>query len=314
MTGFANWKRAVFGVFPLVLAACAASNEPALYGYEANYTLPEPDLVPATPDDKPGRTVDEMLNLDPQSVTVKRAPDTVPAESDKMYEHAGRFGSKEKIALRKGLNAPDARLVYGAQKRKAAEVVRPLALKEREKDELLALSEQELLAEIIAPKTAELEMIEVVAAEKKTPDVDSDILRELTMFSAPVPEKANDESAAGETAPLPPLVEPAFVPERPEAQSSAPASAAEIKPVLTAEQPKAAALKPLVARPVEKSALRFDLPQPEKKKPAFTLKMPETAKPSAPVLTLTPPALVLKKPEAVADEEDDAESSVEVFY
>ena len=310
MTGFANWKRAVFGVFPLVLAACAASNEPALYGYEANYTLPEPDLVPATPDDKPGRTVDEMLNLDPQSVTVKRAPDTVPAESDKMYEHAGRFGSKEKIALRKGLNAPDARLVYGAQKRKAAEVVRPLALKEREKDELLALSEQELLAEIIAPKTAELEMIEVVAAEKKTPDVDSDILRELTMFSAPVPEKANDESVAGETAPLPPLVEPAFVPERPEAQSSA--STAEIKPVLTAEQPNA--LKPLVARPVEKSALRFDLPQPEKKKPAFTLKMPETAKSSAPVLTLTPPALVLKKPEAVADEEDDAESSVEVFY
>ena len=130
------------------------------------------------------------------------------------------------------------------------------------------------------------------------------------MFSAPVPEKANDESAAGETAPLPPLVEPAFVPERPEAQSSA--STAEIKPVLTAEQPNA--LKPLVARPVEKSALRFDLPQPEKKKPAFTLKMPETAKPSAPVLTLTPPALVLKKPEAVADEEDDAESSVEVFY
>lgn len=310
MTGFANWKRAVFGVFPLVLAACAASNEPALYGYEANYTLPEPDLVPATPDDKPGRTVDEMLNLDPQSVTVKRAPDTVPAESDKMYEHAGRFGSKEKIALRKGLNAPDARLVYGAQKRKAAEVVRPLALKEREKDELLALSEQELLAEIIAPKTAELEMIEVVAAEKKTPDVDSDILRELTMFSAPVPEKVDDEPAAGETAPLPPLVEPAFVPERPEAQSSA--STAEIKPVLTAEQPNA--LKPLVARPVEKSALRFDLPQPEKKKPAFTLKMPETAKPSAPVLTLTPPALVLKKPEAVADEEDDAESSVEVFY
>lgn len=308
MTGIAIWKRAVACVFPLALAACAASNEPALYGYEADYALPEPDLVPATPDDKPGRTVDEMLNLDPRSVTVKRAEDAFSPETDKMYEHAGRFGSKEKIALRKGLNAPDAALVYGAQKRKAAEVVRPLALKEREKDELLALSEQELLAEIIAPKTAELEMIEVVAAEKQTPDIDSDILRELTTFSAPVP----DDDPADEI-PASLFAEPAEK-ELPEPV----VPAAENRPADKSDRPEpsAPALAPLVVqpveKPVEKPALRFELPPTESEKPAFTLKMPEKAKPSAPALTLVPPAPVLKMP-AAADGAEDDDSSIEVF-
>lgn len=145
------------------LGACSSVDEEDVFGYEESFIIPQPDMVPVTPDDKPGRTVDEMLDLK-QSITVKKAVYQEPAESDQMYEHAGRFGSKEKIALRKGLNAPDSGIVYSSRKRRGAEVVRPLELKEQEKDQLLAVSEEEMLAEIIAPKTEEVAVIEVVSS------------------------------------------------------------------------------------------------------------------------------------------------------
>lgn len=158
------FTRAGAAVLLAALGACSSVDEEDVFGYEESFIIPQPDMVPVTPDDKPGRTVDEMLDLK-QSVTVKKAVYQEPAESDQMYEHAGRFGSKEKIALRKGLNAPDSGIVYGSRKRRGAEVVRPLELKEQDKDPLLAVSEEEMLAEIIAPKTEEIAVIEVVSSE-----------------------------------------------------------------------------------------------------------------------------------------------------
>ena len=155
------------GLFVLLafLGACSSVDEEELfgYGYEEDFSIPPPDMVPVTPDDNPGRTVDEMLNLKP-SVTVKKAEYQTSDQPRQVYEHSGRFGSKEKISLRKGLNAPDSEIVYSPRKRRAAEVVRPLELKEQEKDELLAASEEEMLADIVAPKTQKVEMIEVVPA------------------------------------------------------------------------------------------------------------------------------------------------------
>ncbi len=154
--------RCVAAFLLAVLGACSSLDEEEIFGYEENFVIPQPDMVPVTPDDKPGRTVDEMLDLK-QSVAVKRAVYPEQSESDRMYEHVGRFGSKEKISLRKGLNAPDAGIIYGTRKRRDASVVRPLELKEREKDKLLAVSEEEMLAEIIAPKAENIEMIEVIS-------------------------------------------------------------------------------------------------------------------------------------------------------
>lgn len=187
MTASSAFIRGGAAVLLAFLGACSSVSEEEIYGYEESFIIPQPDMVPVTPDDKPGRTVDEMLDLK-QSVTVKKAVYKEPAESDQMYEHAGRFGSKEKIALRKGLNAPDSGIVYSSGKRRGAEVVRPLELKEQEKDPLLAVSEEEMLAEIIAPKTEEVEMIEVVSsagAKEETPPAREDIPAEPAAPAAP---------------------------------------------------------------------------------------------------------------------------------
>lgn len=193
------------------LGACSSVGEEDIFGYDESFIIPQPDMVPVTPDDKPGRTVDEMLEMK-QSVTVKKAVYQEPAELDQMYEHAGRFGSKEKIALRKGLNAPDSGIVYGSRKRRDAEVVRPLELKEREKDKLLAVSEEEMLAEIIAPKTEGVEMIEVVSpagSKDPAPAGQSETL--------PAARNKQPEAAALPVVPLVPLTPP--VVEKPESVS-----------------------------------------------------------------------------------------------
>lgn len=157
----------------LMLAACASVSDEEIFGYEEDFTIPEPDMVPVTPDDKPGRTVDEMLSLTSQAVTVKKAQKDADEASRPVYERAGRFGSKEKISLRKGLNAPDSGIVYSSETRMPAQTVRPLELKKYEKDELLTISEEEMLAEIIAPKTEKIEMIEVVGIDKEQKDQSS---------------------------------------------------------------------------------------------------------------------------------------------
>lgn len=164
MTFFSRIARITAVVGMLCLGACSSVDDSDLYGYEKDFVIPEPDMVPVTPDDKPGRTVDEMLALTPSGVTVKKATYET-GEAGRIYVHSGRFGSKEKISLRKGLNVPDSGILYGAQKRKDAEEVRPLEVKKQEKDEFQSISEEEMLAQIIAPKTTAVEMIEVVPVQ-----------------------------------------------------------------------------------------------------------------------------------------------------
>ena len=206
------------------LGACSSVDEEDVFGYEESFIIPQPDMVPVTPDDKPGRTVDEMLDLK-QSVTVKKAVYQEPAESDQMYEHAGRFGSKEKIALRKGLNAPDSGIVYSSRKRRGAEVVRPLELKEQEKDQLLAVSEEEMLAEIIAPKTEEVAVIEVVSSagtkdEAKQSETLPAAQDKLSEPAAPAKQPAAAQPVAEKPEPVLPAVTlkapeaPEKIPER----------------------------------------------------------------------------------------------------
>ena len=163
MTFLSIAARIVLVTFVLGIGACSSTEDSLVYGYEENFVVPEPDMVPVTPDDKPGRTVDEMLNLTSPAVTVKKKEDK-PSERVQVYEHAGRFGSKEKISLRKGLNAPDSGVLYGSQKRREAQEVRALEVKKQEKDEFQAMSEEEMLSGIIAPKATKLELIEVVSA------------------------------------------------------------------------------------------------------------------------------------------------------
>ena len=164
MTFFSRISR----LFPLVgflgVCACSSMDDSGLYGYEEEFIIPDPDMVPVMPDDKPGQTVDEMLALPSPSITVKKAVYASVPETDRDYQQVGRFGSKEKISLRKGLNIPETGIVYGPSKRRNAEEVRALEIKKQEKDEVQVVSEEEILAQIIAPKTTEVKMIEVVPA------------------------------------------------------------------------------------------------------------------------------------------------------
>ena len=170
MAFFSVAVRVFFVAFVLGLGACSSVNEADLYGYEDDFIIPEPDMVPVFSDDNPGRTVDEMLNLKPQEVTVKKA--SAEKRVDESYEHEGRFGSKEKIALRKGLNAPVTGIVYGSQKRKEAGEVRPLEIKKMEKNEMQTVSEEEILAQIIAPKSSTVELIEVVPVRAESQNLE----------------------------------------------------------------------------------------------------------------------------------------------
>ena len=132
MTFFSKAARLALAGIVLGTGACSLFNDSELYGYEDEFYVPEPDLIPVMSDDKPGRTVDEMLELTPSPVVVKRETALDLPQKDETYEHAGRFGSKEKISLRKGLNVPDTGIVYGKQKRKDADEVRSLALKQQD--------------------------------------------------------------------------------------------------------------------------------------------------------------------------------------
>ena len=170
-------KRKAFVGLAMLLAACSAQNDKLdWYGYNDDFVLPEPDMVPETPDDKPGKTVGEMLGGEPLPVYAVSGKVTVNKAAEKTleqpaYEHAGRFAEREKISLRKGLNAPDAALIYSAKKRAPETEVRPLEVKNTiEKDELVVKSEQEMLASIISPKSRALTVVEVVKNDEKLPE------------------------------------------------------------------------------------------------------------------------------------------------
>ena len=170
-----------------LLAACASDgSDKTYYGYEDEYVLPEPDMVPDVPDDKPGKTVDELVR---DGVTVNRARDT--ADDGSVYEREGRFGSKEKIALRRGLNAPSAEANYGDKTRAPETDVRPLDVRESiARDDLVFKSEQEMLEAVIKPRQSKVVPVEVVG---------------LDIDKKPVDEKpaADEKPLVGEHAPAP---------------------------------------------------------------------------------------------------------------
>lgn len=273
-------KRKAFVGLAMLLAACSAQNDKLdWYGYNDDFVLPEPDMVPETPDDKPGKTVGEMLGGEPLPVYAVSGKVTVNKAAEKTleqpaYEHAGRFAEREKISLRKGLNAPDAALIYSAKKRAPETEVRPLEVKNTiEKDELVVKSEQEMLASIISPKSRALTVVEVVKNDEKLPD--------------PAPKTDNAEIDFQ----LKPDTQALIEPRKQDVVLDAPAPEPEpVKERVALVEPvKPELLQPLVAAPVtaQKPVLKLVVPPKQQQKPAFTLKAPEPAK----------PALVLKMPE-----------------
>lgn len=273
-------KRKAFVGLAMLLAACSAQNDKLdWYGYNDDFVLPEPDMVPETPDDKPGKTIGEMLGGEPLPVYAVSGKVTVNKAAEKTleqpaYEHAGRFAEREKISLRKGLNAPDAALIYSAKKRAPETEVRPLEVKNTiEKDELVVKSEQEMLASIISPKSRALTVVEVVKNDEKLPE--------------PAP-KTDDAEIDFQ---LKPDTQALIEPRKQDVVLDIPAS--EPEPVkereALVEPVKPELLQPLVAAPVaaQKPVLKLVVPPKQRQKPAFTLKAPEPAK----------PALVLKMPE-----------------
>ena len=273
-------KRKAFVGLAMLLAACSAQNDKLdWYGYNDDFVLPEPDMVPETPDDKPGKTVSEMLGGEPLPVYAVSGKVTVNKAAEKTleqpaYEHAGRFAEREKISLRKGLNAPDAALIYSAKKRAPETEVRPLEVKNTiEKDELVVKSEQEMLASIISPKSRALTVVEVVKNDEKLPE--------------PAPKTDNAEIDFQ----LKPDTQALIEPRKQDVVLDAPAPEPEpVKERVALVEPvKPELLQPLVAAPVaaQKPVLKLVVPPKQRQKPAFTLKAPESAK----------PALVLKMPE-----------------
>lgn len=273
-------KRKAFVGLAMLLAACSAQNDKLdWYGYNDDFVLPEPDMVPETPDDKPGKTIGEMLGGEPLPVYAVSGKVTVNKAAEKTleqpaYEHAGRFAEREKISLRKGLNAPDAALIYSAKKRAPETEVRPLEVKNTiEKDELVVKSEQEMLASIISPKSRALTVVEVVKNDEKLPEPapktdDAEIDFQLKPDTQALIEPRKQDVVLDAPAP-----EPEPVKER----------------VALVEPVKPELLQPLVAAPVaaQKPVLKLVVPPKQREKPAFTLKAPETQK----------SALVLKMPE-----------------
>lgn len=271
-------KRKAFVGLAMLLAACSAQNDKFdWYGYNDDFVLPEPDMVPETPDDKPGKTVGEMLGGEPLPVYAVSGKVTVNKAAEKTleqpaYEHAGRFAEREKISLRKGLNAPDAALIYSAKKRAPETEVRPLEVKNTiEKDELVVKSEQEMLASIISPKSRALTVVEVVKNDEKLPE--------------PAP-KTDDAEIDFQ---LKPDTQALIEPRKQDVVLDIPAPEPIKERVALVEPVKPELLQPLVAAPVaaQKPVLKLVVPPKQRQKPAFTLKAPEPAK----------PALVLKMPE-----------------
>lgn len=234
----------VAGMMTGLTTGCSIfSGDSEYYGYEDEFVYPEPDIIPSMPDDNPGRTVEQMLNMQPRpvneigdvsvqepSVEVIAVEKVEKAETQKEYEHAGRFGSKEKISLRKGLNAPAAEIAYGSKKREEEKVVRPLDLNivKASDADFSEKSEEAVLAEIVSPQEQKIEMIEVV--KKTTPDTQQVQVTQLTAEILPK-----------ETV-LPAVSQDSLVSEpRPEASASAPVKMVQLVPAAVMKEEPAEA-------------------------------------------------------------------------
>lgn len=273
-----------FRVIPFVaaamLAACATSGtDKTYYGYEDDFVLPEPDMVPAVPDDRPGRTVDEMIR---DGVTVNRARET--AADDAVYERAGRFGTKEKVALRRGLNAPAADTTRNDRTRDPETDVRPLNVKENiRRDDLVFKSEQEMLEAVIKPRKSETVPIEVVGLDiDKKPETAE-------------PAKEKTDAATEKDAPSAPVAD------------NGPSAAELLKKA--ADEAEAAR-----AKAAENDELLIDEPAPAAETQVAVLRGKAEELDDSPVV-LTPPAeetsfddeeeeIVLKEPVEIEEEEE----------
>ena len=133
------------------VAGCAAYPEEEFMDYE---DLPErPYVVPVTEDDKPGRNVDDMLDM--KSETVRKIAEASagaaavqtaePKTVKPLPDVEGRFGSKEKPHLRKGLNAPADSILYDESAQRQIIVIRGLNVKPLDKED-----EQKILDDIVA--------------------------------------------------------------------------------------------------------------------------------------------------------------------
>ena len=253
-------------VWGLVPRPCLADAD--FYGYEDNYAAPEPDMVPVTPDDKPGRTVDEMLGLEPERVVVKKTTRKQEeiANPQKSYGRSGRFGSKEKISLRKGLNIPDSGIVYSSQKRREADEVRSLAVEKQEKSEAQLEQEKNRLSQIISPKEEEVKMIDVVPLNPERYENEPERL--LPMTGRYKEMLASQKQEAQQTAEPKEIVLPMTREEKkPErsVQSTQPETAAQTTPDAgtqtanskpQAEKSRADVMTPMISQAAQQPALR----------------------------------------------------------
>lgn len=323
----------VFGVFLGMIGGCGLfSSEPEYYGYEEEFIIPEPDMIPSMPDDNPGRTVDQMLEMKPRPVHEVRpvigeeVSDSEPVEkkeSEPAYEHEGRFGSKEKISLRKGLNAPAADMVYGTRKREEATVVRPLELKKAALNPAVSgRDEEEILSGIVAAgdETAaqkdenSARMTSDETSEKKETPPEPEMAAAKT-DAVPVPEKvksAEKESVSGvEMIEVVPLKEKAVASETvrtvemievvpaagtaAEAEGAAeeeiPAEQIEIVPPASAAVKKVAAVPPLRASDPKPAASRAAPVKMVELEPVASVSLkPLSSEPAEPGFRLVPPS------------------------
>lgn len=292
-------KYAVFGVIAAVAGCSSAPDDFEYYGYEEEFVYPEPDIIPSMPDDNPGLNVDQMLDGQKPEDLEQRAANAP------VYEHEGRFGSKEKISLRKGLNAPVAGVEYAAEGKEPVSVVRPLELRPAAQAQPVSDSgktEEEILAEIVSPaqETVAVETVSETVVEDNgtvveeeetavvlTPPAGTPSAEKDTLPQAPSGEDGYSRQpplstfAAPQPAPAPSVAEP-----RPVAAPAAEIAAVPLIP------PAAPAYQPLPPAPQPD----FVLTPPQPQEQPFQLMPPAPAQAPAQTFELLPPPAAVQQP------------------
>lgn len=271
-------KYAVFGVIAAVAGCSSAPDDFEYYGYEEEFVYPEPDIIPSMPDDNPGLNVDQMLDGQKPEDLEQRAANAP------VYEHEGRFGSKEKISLRKGLNAPVAGVEYAAEGKEPVSVVRPLELRPAAQAQPVSDSgktEEEILAEIVSPAQ------ETVAAETVSETVveDNGTVVEEEATAVVLTPPAGSPSAEKDTLPQAPSGEDGYSRQPPLSTFAAPQPAP--APSVAEPRPVAAPAAEIAAVPLIPPAAPAYQPLPPAPQPDFVLTPPQ---PQEQPFQLMPPA------------------------
>ncbi len=277
-------KYAVFGVIAAVAGCSSAPDDFEYYGYEEEFVYPEPDIIPSMPDDNPGLNVDQMLDGQKPEDLEQRAANAP------VYEHEGRFGSKEKISLRKGLNAPVAGVEYAAEGKEPVSVVRPLELRPAAQAQPASDSgktEEEILAEIVSPAQ------ETVAAETVSETVveDNGTVVEEEATAVVLTPPAGSPSAEKDTLPQAPSGEDGYSRQPPLSTFAAPQPAP--APSVAEPRPAAAPAAEIAAVPLIPPAAPAYQPLPPAPQPDFVLTPPQ---PQEQPFQLMPPAPAYEQP------------------